>query len=105
MAKKIETWIYLELKSQLSYKGIFDDKICFFKSLRSQPVHFINQSGQSLTSVKVVSAEQVDRRDILVFDSFKKKFPTYQINPVILFGGENHFVLEKVHIYPWESIV
>lgn len=42
LAKKIETWIYLELKSQLSYKGIFDDKIYFFKSLRSQPVHFVN---------------------------------------------------------------
>lgn len=105
LAKKIETWIYLELKSQLSYKGIFDDKIYFFKSLRSQPVHFVNQSGQSLTAVKVIFSEHVDQRDLLIFDSLRKKFPTCQINPIILFGGENRFVLEKVPIYPWESIV
>ncbi|MBK7962329.1 MAG: ATP-binding protein [Bdellovibrionales bacterium] len=105
MAKKIETWINLELKSQLSYKGIFDDKICFFRSLRSQPIHFVNQSGKSITAVKVIHAEHVDRRDILVFESLKKKYSTFHINSIILYGGENQFALDDVHVYPWERIV
>lgn len=105
LAKKIQTWLLLEFRSQISYKGIFDDKINFFKSPRSQPVHFIHQAGQSLTSVKVISTESFDQRDLLIFETIKKKYPQLQHQFHLLYGGQQQFKMDNITISPWDFVV
>ena len=103
--KKILTWLLLELKSQLSYKGELSDKIFYFKSARSKPLHFIYQNNNKLTAMKILSADSFDQRDLLIFDSLKKKFPKLNYDFHVLYGGNKQIKNEDILISPWEFIV
>lgn len=103
--KKVSTWLLLELKSQLSYKGEQVDKIFYFKSSRSKPVQFISQIGKKLTAVKMISADSFDQRDLLVFESIKTKYPKLEYNFHVLYGGSQQLKIDKILISPWEFVV
>lgn len=103
--KKVTTWLLLELKSQLSYKGEQSDKIFYFKSARSKPVQFINQIGKKLTAIKVISADSFDQRDLLIFESIKKKHPHLEHNFHVLYGGSQQLKTDNILISPWEYVV
>jgi hypothetical protein len=103
--KKVTTWLLLELKSQLSYKGEQSDKIFYFKSARSKPIQFIHQIGKKLTAVKVVSADSFDQRDLLIFESIKKKHPHLEHCFHVLYGGSQQLEIDNILISPWEYVV
>lgn len=75
-SKRILTWILLELRSQISYKGTLSDRVHFFKSPLSQPIHFVNVGGKKLSAVKIIFSDSVDspakldeRRTAIVLES------------------------------------
>lgn len=82
-SKKVLTWILLELRSQISYKSTTADKVYYFKSARSKPIHFVNTQGSLITAVKVVFSDVVDQRDLIIFDSIKKNIQN--INLIFIF--------------------
>ena len=104
-SKKILTWLLIEFRSQMSYKSTISDKICYFKSARSQPIHFVNIVGSRLTAVKVVFSDVVDQRDLIIFESIKKKYPQHQFDFHILYGGARQIKMNEVLVSPWENIV
>ena len=89
----------------MSYKSTISDKICYFKSARSQPIHFVNIVGSRLTAVKVVFSDVVDQRDLIIFESIKKKYPQHQFDFHILYGGARQIKMNEVLVSPWENIV
>ncbi len=103
--KRIQTWLLIEFRSQMSYKGLFDDRINFFKSARSQPIQFVHQSKETITAIKVISAESFDQRDLLIFESLRKKFPKQKYNFHLLYGGLSQFKVNSITVSPWEFIV
>lgn len=104
--KKLTTWIYLELKSQLSYKDMEDIEIYYYKSNTSSLVHVIAEYKNELFVVKIGFQQIYDKRDSLIFETLKKKFQNSykKIHFHILNGGENYFKHDEVQISPWESI-
>lgn len=103
--RKVTTWILNELKSQLSYKGESSDKIFYFKSARSSMIQFVYFVENTLSAVKVISRDQFDQRDILAFESLKKKHPQAKLQLHLLYGGTQQVKQGEVLVSPWEFLV
>jgi predicted AAA+ superfamily ATPase len=105
--KKLTTWFYLELKSQLSYKDLEEIELYYYKSAASSIVHAMAQYKNELFVIKLGFQQTFDQRDSLIFETIKKRYQdSYKhIHFYILNGGENYFKAGNIHIGPWESIV
>lgn len=104
--KKLLTWLYLELKSQISYKDLCELEIFYYKSATSSLVHAIVESKDELFVIKLGLQQTYDKRDSLIFDTIRKKYSSYnKISFFILNGGENFFKMDDLNIVPWEAIV
>lgn len=105
--KKLTTWFYLELKSQISYKDLNEIDICYYKSTTSAVVQAIAEYKNELFVLKLGFQQSYDKRDSLIFETIKKKYSSSykNINFIILNGGENFFNIDGIRICPWEAIV
>lgn len=105
--KKVSTWLYLELKSQLSYKDLDEIELCHYKSTTSAIVHVMAEYKNELYILKLGFQQIYDKRDSLIFDSIKNKYSSsYKaLHFWILNGGENYFKSDDIQICPWEAIV
>ncbi len=104
--KKITTWLYLELKSQISYKDLNEIELFYYKSGTSSIVHVIAEYYDELFVIKLGLQQTYDKRDTLIFETIKKKYSSYnKFSFFILNGGENFFKNDEVCICPWEALV
>ena len=104
--KKVLTWSYLEILSQLSYKSFAKQNIYYYKSAGSTPLQMIYLNQDILTAVKIIFTEGYDMRDYTILDSFHKKyFKQFKIKTYALYGGSTKLKHNIHDIYPWESLV
>lgn len=105
--RKLITWTYLELLSQISYKSMGQLQFYYYKSSTSSPIHLIFEYDKKLTALKIIPNESYDKRDYLIFQAFEKKYgkKAEEVECIALFGGQNNIKQPGLKIYPWESIV
>lgn len=104
--KKLTTWLYLELKSQISYKDLNKMELFYYKSATSAVVHVVTENNGELFVIKLGLQQSYDKRDSLIFETIKKKYSSYKkISFFILNGGVNFFKKDEINICPWEAIV
>ncbi len=103
--KKILTWIYLEMLCQLSYKAKKSNRISFYKTAKSSPVHLMYEEDNHIVFAKVCFEQNFDSRDLLIFDSIKKKYKDKKLKLYLFYGGRERFYVDEIQILPWESIV
>lgn len=104
--KKLITWFYLEMSSQLSYKGFRRSLLHYYQPPRGTKIHLVFEDESRLTGVKIIASEKFDKRDYLVFNSFRKKYESKKsIKCISLSGGLEKFKHDNVSIFPWESVV
>lgn len=107
-SKKLTTWLYLELLSQMAYKGETKGFINYFKSRASTSLNVVySKADGHLNAIKLVTSEFVDKRDVLIFESFKKKYKAKfdSIDCVVLYGGQANYDLNGIKVFPWENII
>ena len=103
--KTIETWFYIELISQLSYKDFFNYNIQYYKSAKSSRVHAIYEDEKNVFAIKLNFNEKIDKRELLIFESLKKVIPkNKKLSCYYLSGGISHHNFNDIKIHPWESI-
>ena len=104
--KKILTWSYLEILSQLSYKSFAKQNIYYYRSASSTPLQLIYLHQDHLTAVKIIFTEGYDMRDYTILDSFYKKYSKqFKLKTYGLYGGSTKLKHDLYDIYPWESLV
>jgi predicted AAA+ superfamily ATPase len=102
--RKLETWLYLELSSQLSYKDHFNQQLYYYMTPRRSKIHALFQEHDKIIALKLNSTEKVDKRDLLIFEKFSSKFPQKSVEYFYLSGGLTSLKYKNIQIHPWESI-
>jgi len=104
---KILTWAYLEILTQLSFKGFANQQLFYFKRSKTTPIHIVYVQEKDLIAVKVLLSEKFDQRDYMVFNSFtagyKDEFKTIRL--YALYGGRDFLKHDGIKIRPYESII
>ena len=105
--KKMITWHYLELLSQLSYKGYDNLQFHYYKSTTGSIVQLLYTLENELYANKIIFNESYDKRDYIIFQSLQKKYVNKfkKIHCHAFFGGQHSLKHEDVGIFPWESVV
>lgn len=103
--KKLRTWFYLEMYSQLSCKGIALETLSYYRSSKGSIVDLIYLQDKKLEIVKLIPFERYDERDFLIFNSLRTKYSKeYELSFTVLSGASQKTKGNGFTIYPWESI-
>ncbi len=108
--KKLRTWVYLELLSQLSYKGISNTKLFFYQTSKRKIIDIIYEEPNELKVLKVLPKETFDLKDFEIIKAFEKKYSAKKLNKkkisfCFLNGATEPMKIHDISIFPWESII
>jgi predicted AAA+ superfamily ATPase len=103
--RKLQTWFYLELYSQISYKGYPLRPLYFYRSAKGSFVDLMYIQEKTLEVVKLIPSEKYDERDFFIFQALKKKYSSrYSLNMSALSGTSQRLKAEVCTVWPWESL-
>lgn len=104
--KKLLTWFYLEIYSQLSYSEVSRRALHYYRTTKGKFIDIVFELDKSkLLILKLLAKEGFDTRDFLILESFKKKYEAqYSIKNLVLSGTTSVMKFEQYKIYPWESL-
>jgi predicted AAA+ superfamily ATPase len=104
-SRKLQTWFYLELYSQTSYKGHPLRPLYFYRSAKGSFVDLMFVREKTLEVVKLIPSEKYDKRDFFVFHALRKKYASrYSLNMSALSGTSQRLKIEMCTIWPWEAL-
>lgn len=104
--KKLLTWFYLEIYSQLSYMGAHLRPLNYFRTTKGKFIDLVFEiTDDTVLAIKVLFKEGFDKRDFLIFESLEKKIGNKRkLQKILLSGASNKFKFEEYVVYPWESL-
>ena len=104
--KKLLTWFYLEIYSQLSYLGAPLRSLSYFRTTKGKFIDLVFEtSDTTILAIKVLFKEGFDKRDFLIFESLEKKIGSKKkFQKILLSGASSKFKYDEYVIYPWESL-
>lgn len=100
--RQLHTLLIHEIFARLSYLGIQDIEVGYYRTRKGGIVHLTVQEKQKIFAFKILAEERIDMRELSALMAWKKKNPK-----VSLFAlGSQRISLkkEKIEIYPWESL-
>lgn len=104
--KRLLTWFYIEMLSQISYKGIDIGSLYFYRNTKGKYIHFIFENVKEIVATKLIYKESYDARDFNLIENFINNYSkSKKVKCLALSGGSTHLSNEFCKIYPWESIV
>lgn len=107
--RTLETWFWLELLSQRSYRGDVQTRYFYYRSARGGILDVVAESpGRKFHVLKLVADEGYDSRDFEILRAFEKKTRDsgalisglYVLSPVSEGQKEG-----KIQILPWERVI
>lgn len=104
--KRLRTWFYLEMLSQLSYRGLSFQSLHYYRTAKGNRVDLIFEEGTTLKVVKIIPTERHDERNYKIFNSLQNKLMNkYRLEFTALSGVSQKLKHELCTILPWESVV
>ncbi len=105
--KKLLTWFYLEIYSQLSYTGVSIRTLNYFRTSKGKFIDLVFElDNQKILLIKLLGKEGFDKRDFLIFKSIENKIEDKsKVQKLVLSGTSQKLNFEGCFIYPWESLV
>lgn len=104
--RQLQTWFYLELYSQLSYKGYAIRPLHYFRTSKGSGVDLMFENNGQLTAIKLIPTERHDERDFFIFFSLQEKYKDkFNLKMHALTGTEKPYNTNACTVWPWESIV
>lgn len=89
-----------EVSSQISYKGEGGTTLYYYRGSRGGIVDLVLERRDSLSAIKLLFSEIVDRRELQGLLAWKKKEP--RLNMFAL--GGLYAEVDGVKIFPWKAI-
>jgi predicted AAA+ superfamily ATPase len=104
--RQLQTWFYLEMYSQLSYKGHPIRPLHFYRSSKGNGVDLMFEQNGQLIAVKLIPSEKHDERDFFIFYSLQEKYKDkFSLKMHALSGTASPYQANGCSVWPWESLV
>lgn len=100
--RQMHTLAVSEILTRISYLGIRDCELCFYRGRKGNIIHLVLQEKENIFAIKILAEERIDLRELMGLMAWKKKNKNVSLYAL----GPQRVTLkkEKIEIYPWESV-
>jgi predicted AAA+ superfamily ATPase len=102
--RRLQTWVYQELLANAEWRSDVHEKIFYYRSPKGGLLHFVLETKQRITAVKIIAKEAVTLLDLKLLESFRQKHNQKNVRLVALGPTRRDFESQNVEMYPWESL-